>query len=220
MEPRTASTLTDAYSRMTPTHPRLDFSSEEGRRYAMRLAPYLTPLVRPGLRALDLGCSFGKSSFLLCELGASVTGVDVSFGALRFASNLGRTLHSKSVFVRTDYARLPFCRECFELALLPHNVVECSPDEFALVVTETSRVLVAGGIFAVSVSDKWADVSDPTLSLRNTTVTLPGDVTYAYPTYSWSCDAVQSAVSCAFRTVKLVKMPERDGTWMVFSKNP
>jgi SAM-dependent methyltransferase len=216
MKPYIARTLSDAYSRKI--HPRMDYTTDEGRTFAMRIAPYLSPIVKKGMRVVDLGSSFGKSAFLLCELGASVTGVDVSLGAIRFASNLGRTINADIAFVAADYAHLPFCKKCFDLALFPHNVVECSPKEFGSVVSEVSRILIDEGLFVISIANKWAKVgqSDPTLN--NGTITIPGEGTFQYPTYSWSSESVQQIVSNYFRTVDIIDMPERGGTWLVFHK--
>jgi hypothetical protein len=106
---------------------------------------------------------------------------------------------------------LPFRDASFDLALFPHNIVECSPKEFGLLVEETVCVLVANGIFMVSVTAKWAreDGQEPTL--RDARITIPQEGTFAYPAYSWSSEAVVRAVSARFRTVKLTDMPERGG---------
>jgi hypothetical protein len=77
----------------------MDFTTAEGRQYTVRLVPYLKPLIRPGLRALDLSNSFGKSALLMAELGAHATGVDGYYGALHFSTNLTRRLNATAVFL-------------------------------------------------------------------------------------------------------------------------
>jgi len=214
MHPRTAAQLSDAQARRK--HPRIDFRTEEGRRHAMQSAPYLAPLVRPGIRALDLGCSFGKSALVMCELGAQVTGLDVSLGALGFARSVARSLDAALEVVAGDYTHLPFADRSFELAVFPHNVVECSPEEFPQVVSETRRVLVAGGVFALSMNTTWAGKRE---SAERGTVTVPGEGEFAYPTYAWSVDAVREAVSARFTLRHSVPMTtRRDSVWMVFDK--
>jgi SAM-dependent methyltransferase len=217
MHPRTAITLSDAFTYRS--HPRFDFRTDEGRSHAMGLAPYLAPLLQPGTRALDLGCSSGKSASVLCELGAHVTGIDVSLQALRFAQTVGRSVNAALALVTGDYAKLPFRDDSFDLALFPHNVVECSPEEFSQVLTESRRVLVPGGLFALSMRD-WSEAGafDRPV-LKESTVTIPGQGTYPYPCYTWSVDAVRDAVAAVFTLQETKPMPHRKaGTWMVFGK--
>jgi SAM-dependent methyltransferase len=181
--------------------------------------PYLEPWVVPGCRAIDLGSSFGKSTFLMCELGAKVCGVDVSIGALRFATEVKNTTGACAFFVCADYAQLPFRDNSFDLALFPHNVVECSPSEFVSVVRETSRVLEADGLFLVSVAHKWAAGQADEPTLKNGTITIPGEGSLSYPTYSWSTDNVIKAASGAFVILEMKEMAERAATLMVFRKS-
>ena len=64
-------------------------------RYVFGTAPSdwareIARLVRPGDAVLDLGCGEGRDSVFFAELGASVTGVDLSRDGLRKARRLAR----------------------------------------------------------------------------------------------------------------------------------
>ena len=214
MEVNTAKAISDAQARCVT--PRSDYSSDEGRRYAFRMRPYLAPWIQPGSLALDLGCSFGKSAFLLAELGARVVGIDVSLGALRFARGLQRKLSADVEVVCADYARLPFRSRAFAIALFPHNVLECSPEEFSLVVAETARVLSRDGLLLLSLAKKWADPNQDSPVLRPTNLTIGSEGVFSYPIYSWSSAAVIARASPCFSLVQTQDMPERSGTWHVF----
>lgn len=217
METCLAKQLSDASVRTA--HPRLDFRTDEGRRYAMKLAPFISQLLHSGMRVLDLGCSTGKSTFMLCELGAHVTAIDVSFLTLRFASNIRQSINAAARHVAGDYARLPFCSRYFELALFPLNIVECSPMEFEHIVNETARVLIDKGIFVITVSYKWSK-GDPICKpeLKDGTITIPEQGTFSYPSYSWSVDEVCNAAGKMFQKLNSIPLTEQNSEMLVFQK--
>lgn len=102
-----------------------------------------------GFRALDLGCGTGNLTLKLLQLGADVTGVDLSNGMV---SRLRRKLeqsHSQARLIVQDVDQfLKECRESYQL------VCACSflhhlPDYLATVASAAGRV-AAGGCFYVS----------------------------------------------------------------------
>ncbi len=69
-----------------PDNPRSQFAVD-------RYEDHLRKLVRPGMRALDLGCNAGRFTFAMADMGAIATGID-------FASvQLKRILSDKGMFV-------------------------------------------------------------------------------------------------------------------------
>jgi ubiquinone/menaquinone biosynthesis C-methylase UbiE len=217
MKPSIARTVSDAYVRRN--HPRLDFRTEEGRQYAMRLSPYLAPIMHPGIRALDLGCSTGKSTFLLNELGAEVTGIDISFLSLRFAQNIATSIKTKVRYIAADYSRLPFQNSAFELVLFPNNVVECSMDEFDSIINETHRVLIKEGNFVLTVNNKWCDSNSDLKPIKNDgKIMIEGQGEYSYPTYTWSVKAVCEMACSRFNLENEISIIEQNSVLIQFSK--
>jgi len=217
METKIAMQLSDAMVRRG--HPRLNFRTEEGRRYAMRLAPYLSRIVNKDSKALDLGCGTGKSTFLLTELGASVTGIDISILSLKFAKEITKTINAEAFHALGDYAYLPFRSSSFDLALFPHNVEECSPEEFIRIIDETHRVLTISGYFVITVSRKWcANDCDSKPKLKTGSIEIPGQGIFSYPSYSWSADEVCRVANNAFEIADSIEMQDPKSIMLVFKK--
>jgi ubiquinone/menaquinone biosynthesis C-methylase UbiE len=217
METRIAMQITDAMVKRG--HPRLDFRTEEGRRYAMGLAPYLSKIVNKDSKALDLGCGTGKSTFVLTELGASVIGIDISILSLKFAKEIAKTINAEAFHAFGDYAYLPFRSSSFDLALFPHNVVECSPEEFKRIIDETCRVLTINGYFVVTVSQKWCNNdSDSKPNLKNGSIEIPGQGTFSYPSFSWSANEVCRMANNAFEITDSIEMQDSKSKMLVFKK--
>ena len=197
METTIAEELSDAF--VHSGHPRLDFRTEEGRKFAMRCAPYLSGYIHKGMRAIDLGCGTGKSSFLLSEFGAWVTGIDASYKALAYAKGIAQSIHAEVVCVQGDYAGLPFHPCSFDVAFFPNNIVECSPKEFRMVIMKANRVLRNKGYFLMTVSHKWSGGNPECRPVRRDGIAeVPGVGTFEYPTYTWSVQEVSRLVNGYF----------------------
>ena len=96
----------------------------------------------PG-RCLDLGCGTGIAVEPLSAAGWSVVGVDVSSDQLRVARE--RVGEIAVELLQADAVDLPFADGSFDavVSLLTHTDF----DDFAAVLREVARVLVAGGRF-------------------------------------------------------------------------
>jgi 2-polyprenyl-3-methyl-5-hydroxy-6-metoxy-1,4-benzoquinol methylase len=114
---------------------------------AQHLARYLwaTPLAR-GRRVLDAGCGVGYGTAMLGETGAAeAVGVDVSAAAVEAASDGAPTNTS---FLAGDVHALPFDDGRFDLVVC-FEVIE-HVDRQDEVIAELARVLVPGGVLALS----------------------------------------------------------------------
>lgn len=106
---------------------------------------YLLPHVRPGMKALEVGCGSAKLSALLAQQGVLSTGLDRSPQALRVARNNFDRIGASGEFLEGDAFKLPFTDARFDLVfstgLLEHFA---SP---LPIVAEMTRVLQPGGLF-------------------------------------------------------------------------
>ncbi len=94
-----------------------------------------------GSRILDLGCGKGRFARRLSDLGARVTGLDISAGMLAHAIGVDRAIGSA--------LRLPFASAAFE-AVIAIEVLEHLPQNTEIAVfREVRRVLRPGGRFVV-----------------------------------------------------------------------
>ncbi len=99
-------------------------------------------------RVLDAGCGTGYGSYELAKRANSVTSVDVSAEAVRYAAE-----HYRGVrFVRASCTELPFAAASFDL-VVSFEVIEHLPD-WRPMLTEARRVLAPGGQFIVSTPNK------------------------------------------------------------------
>lgn len=106
----------------------------------------------PGARVADLGCGGGFLSLDLAELGADVTGVDLSGASLGAARERARMCRLRARFVRADIADCPLESGGFDFALL-HDVLE-HVENVPRVVAEAARLLRPGGGLYVSTIDR------------------------------------------------------------------
>lgn len=112
--------------------------------YRNVLAEYL-PATKGG-RALDLGTGAGFFSFILSELGWSVTAVDYSGGMLEKAKKNASELGFQNIeYLQMNAQELSFPNEAFD-AVVSRNVTWTLPDP-AKAYAEVVRVLKPGGKF-------------------------------------------------------------------------
>jgi SAM-dependent methyltransferase len=97
--------------------------------------------LRPGGRALDVGCGLGTEAGHLAAAGWQVTGVDLSQAALARAAAGG----NGAVFMRADVRQLPFHQDCFDAALDRGCLHYLAPPDRQRYADELRRVLRPGG---------------------------------------------------------------------------
>lgn len=127
-------------------------------RTAVNSAGYLLPLLRPGMRLLDVGCGPATITIDLASVVApgAVVGVEPSAEVLQIArSNAVQAGAPDALsFEQGDVYRLPFENDSFDV-VHAHQVLQHLSDPVAALV-EMRRVCVPGGIVAVRDADYGA----------------------------------------------------------------
>jgi SAM-dependent methyltransferase len=106
---------------------------------------YLMPHLRPGMRALEVGCGSAKLSALLAARGLRVWGIDQSASGLRIAQRNTAYLKTTAGFARADAFTLPFAPGSFDL-VFSTGLLEHFADPTRLM-RSMIRVLKPGGLF-------------------------------------------------------------------------
>ena len=98
---------------------------------------------KPGERVVDIGCGAGIYTLELARRGAHVVGVDPSWEMIAVAQEKFRRVGLPGIFVLGSAEALPFCPDCFDLALAVTSLCFVrSPDQ---AIEETRRVLKPEG---------------------------------------------------------------------------
>ena len=102
----------------------------------------------PGARVLDLACGQGRHAIQIDELGANVTGVDLSAVLLKKARYGTPPIRD---LVRADMRTLPFRRQAFDVIvnLFTSFGYFQNDDEHRQVVKRAAELLVDGGWFVM-----------------------------------------------------------------------
>ncbi|MFE3138190.1 class I SAM-dependent methyltransferase [Streptomyces scopuliridis] len=125
--------------------------SDEGFTEAERT--FLLGKVRPGQRVLDLGCGTGRFTVPMAELGAQVSGLDISRAMLDVA---GRKLAARGLSAdlrEGDMSRLPFPDSSFDVVTSMLALMHIPLDDREKVFSEAARVLRPGGRMIIGVKN-------------------------------------------------------------------
>jgi SAM-dependent methyltransferase len=106
---------------------------------------YLAGYLRPGMRALEVGCGSAKLTALLAARGLRVWGIDQSTSGLRVAQRNLAYLHTSGAFARADAFTLPFADGTFDL-VFSTGLLEHFADPTRLM-RSMIRTLKPGGLF-------------------------------------------------------------------------
>jgi SAM-dependent methyltransferase len=107
--------------------------------------------VRPGARALDVGCGVGRLMLRMARRGCRVTGVELMRPDLRSARRLLREVWQQVELIEGDGGRLPFADESFDFVTCTETLEHVA--DYGLALRELARVLRPGGGLVVSVPD-------------------------------------------------------------------
>jgi SAM-dependent methyltransferase len=111
-----------------------------------------------GLRVLDLGCGTGRNSNYLAEMGADVTGFEISKTAILLAETRAKNLNlSVDYQCRNIGEEYPFEDKTFDLLLDVTSSNSLNEKEREIYLSETHRVLKDSGYFFVKTLCKDGD---------------------------------------------------------------
>ncbi len=171
-----------------PDNPRSQFAVD-------RYETHLRKLIRPGMRALDLGCNAGRFTFAMEDMGAIATGIDFAEIPLLHAKKVAQKRKSRCQFNIGNIAALPYKEKSFDLALLPQNNIYLSYQMLENLSVQLKRILSGKGMFVVIMHDELVKRAgeealperyDVQTGLIGGSKTIPDKGTYAYPTYFWT----------------------------------
>lgn len=120
------------------------------------------------LRVLDLGSGTGKHSFYFAELGATVTGIEISETALKIAKERKAAQKVSVTFLQGDIGKkYPFEDASFDIILDVLSSNSLSEQERAVYLVESYRVLKKSGWFMIKILCKDGDANARALLATN-----------------------------------------------------
>lgn len=104
-----------------------------GRRQRGLVYRYLEPLIRPGMRVLEVNCGTGEDAIWMATRGANVTATDISAGMLDVASEKARSAGATITFQQLrlqdlSSLELPQGHPGFDLIFSNFDGLNCLPD--------------------------------------------------------------------------------------------
>jgi len=107
---------------------------------------HIEPLLKPGMRVLDLCCGSGAAAFLCEERGAQVTAVDLADSLLEMGRAEAARRGSAVQFIHADALKYDLGERTYELVLVLGNPLLDFPHaEFAALIDRLHRALVPDG---------------------------------------------------------------------------
>ena len=176
-------------------HPTTDPDDPRSQFAVDRYKDHLPKLIKPGMRALDLGCNAGRYTFAMEDMGAIATGIDFAEIPLLHAKKVAQKRKSQCQFNIGDIAALPYKENSFDLALLPQNNVYLSYQTLESLTVQLKRILSDNGVFVVIMHDELVKrAGEETLPERYDVQTgliggiraIPDKGVYANPSYFWT----------------------------------
>jgi ubiquinone/menaquinone biosynthesis C-methylase UbiE len=136
-------------------HPRLDYRTEEAKKYTKWIDTFLSPYIRQGIRLIELGCGTGKQSFKAETLSAVVTGIDRSAIGIQKAEEIATAIGSSVSFIVGNFLEMPLDDDSFDIVLLHKAIVNLGYADFEKLAAEIRRILVKGGLF-INTMREWS----------------------------------------------------------------
>ena len=176
-------------------HPTTDPDDPRSQFAVDRYKDHLPKLIKPGMRALDLGCNAGRYTFAMEDMGAIATGIDFAEIPLLHAKKVAQKRKSQCQFNIGDIAALPYKENSFDLALLPQNNVYLSYQTLESLTVQLKRILLDNGVFVVIMHDELVKrAGEETLPERYDVQTgliggiraIPDKGVYTNPSYFWT----------------------------------
>ena len=124
--------------RVNPDFPETNFQNH------LKVYKFVAQFVAANMKVVDLGCGTGYGSHYLSQFAESVSGIDLSSSAIRWAKS--RYLPSPRLsFQRGNVEKLPFATAMFDFAMSTENFEHLR--DHAAHLAEVRRVLIPGGTF-------------------------------------------------------------------------
>ena len=208
---------TRTFYNMAGVHPTTDPDDPRSQFAVDRYEDHLRKLIRPGMRALDLGCNAGRFTFAMEDMGAIATGIDFAEIPLRHAKKVAHRRKSRCQFNIGDMAALPYKENSFDFALLPHNIGYLSYQRLESLSVQLKRILWGNGIFVVTMHDELVKRAgeetlpgryDVQTGLIEGSNTIPDKGTYASPWYFWTVAFAKYIVEKHLSLQEIVQIKE------------
>jgi SAM-dependent methyltransferase len=215
-----------AFYNASGVHPTTDPSDN---RSQFAVAPFLdifSALIRPGMRALDLGCNAGRFTFAMASQGAMATGIDYALVPLRHARKVAAESKSECTFNLGDIAHLPYGSNAFDLVLIPNNIVEHSYDTFDSLCRQLVDILKDDGLFVVTMHDElvkrigqdsYTDNYDVFTGVSGGQSTIPGKGTFDNPGHFWTVAFAKYVIGQYFSLIDEEHVA--DNRWLLVFRN-
>ena len=193
-----------------PDNPRSQFAVD-------RYKDHLLKLIKPGMRALDLGCNAGRFTFAMEDMGAIAIGIDCAEIPLLHAKKVAQKRKSQCQFNIGDMAALPYKENSFDLAFLPQNNGYLSYQILESLTVQLKEILSDNGIFVVIMHDELVKSAgeetlperyDVQTGLIGGSRTIPDKGTYASPWYFWTVAFAKYIVEKHFLLEEVVEIEE------------
>ena len=200
-----------------PDNPRSQFAVD-------RYKNHLPNLIKPGMRALDLGCNAGRYTFAMEEMGAIATGIDFAEIPLRYAKRVAEKRKSRCQFNIGNIAALPYKQNSFDLALLPQNNGYLSYQTLESLTVQLKQILSDNGIFVVIMHDELVkrggeetllERYDVQTGLMEGNITLPGKGVYEAPWVFWTVAFAKYIIE-KYLALEDTEQIEENGFMLVF----
>ena len=208
-------------------HPTTDPDDPRSQFAVDRYENHLRKLIRPGMRALDLGCNAGRFTFAMEDIGAIATGIDFAEIPLRHAKKVAQKRRSRCQFNIGDIAALPYRQNSFDLALLPQNNGYLPYQTLEHLTVQLKEILSDNGIFLVIMHDELVkSAGEETLPARYNVQTglmrgsraIPDKGVYAAPWVFWTVAFARYIIEKHF-PLEEVKQIEENRFMLVFRNN-
>ncbi len=186
---------TQKFYNVAGVHPTTDPDNPRSQFAVDRYEDHLRKVIKPGMRALDLGCNAGRFAFAMEDMGAIATGIDFAEIPLRHAKKVADKRKSRCQFNIGDITALPYKANSFDLALLPHNIIYLSYQTLESLSVQLKRILSDNGIFVLTMHDELVKrAGEETLPRRydvqtgliEGSSTIPEKGTYVSLWYFWT----------------------------------
>ena len=208
-------------------HPTTDPDDSRSRFAVDRYEDHLRRLIRPGMRALDLGCNAGRMTFAMEDMGAIATGIDFAEIPLLHAKKVAQKRKSQCQFNIGNMTALPYKENAFDLAFLPQNNGYLSYQMLEGLTLQLKRILSDNGMFLVIMHDELIKRAgeetlperyDVQTGLIRSSSTIPDKGTYASRWVFWTVAFAKYIIEKHF-ALEEIEQIEENRFMLVFRNN-